>query len=183
MRVCALDLSKASAGFACWGPDDARAASGAWTLGSEFTSDGTVYCRLHENLTALHAVGKIDALFWEEPLDPRVLSGHTNIDSIRVLSGLAAHAASWGEAMGCRIVRAVNMSTWRRHFLGKMPRATKTAELKALAMERCRQLGFRPTCHDQAEAIGILDHACEELRMVPPWRRDEVLRPALGAVA
>lgn len=183
MRILALDLSKRSTGFACWGPDDSVAASGFWELGSEMTSNGRVFAKLHQHMTELHRLGRIDAVFYEEPLDPRVLSGHTNIDTLRVLSGLASHAQSWGEAMGCRIIRSVNMATWRRHFLGKMPRATKTAQLKELAMERARQLGFRPAKHDQAEAIGILDHACEELQIMPYWRRDEILRPPLGAFA
>lgn len=183
MRILALDLSKRSTGFACWGPADSVAASGFWELGSEFTSNGRVFAKLHQHMTELHRLGAIDAVFYEEPLDPRVLSGHTNIDTLRVLSGLASHAQSWGEAMGCRIIRSVNMASWRRHFLGKMPRATKTAQLKDLAIERCQQLGFRPAKHDQAEAIGILDYACEELQVMPYWRRDEILRPALGAFA
>jgi hypothetical protein len=177
MRILALDLSKRSAGWACWGPDDGRVASGAWVLGSEFTSDGLTYCRLHENMSALHSLAAITAVYWEEPLDPRVLSGHTNIDSIRVLSGLAAHAASWAEAMACRHAHSVNMATWRRHFLGKMPRATKSADLKEYAIVRCRQLGFKPAKHDEAEAIGILDFACDALQLSAPW--NAVLRPAL----
>lgn len=170
MRVIFLDLSKRSAGFACWGPGDARPVSGAWVLGSEFTSEGLTYCKLHENLSGLHMLGQIEAIFWEEPLDARTLSGHTNIDSVRVLGGLAAHAASWGEAMGCRIIRSVNMTAWRRHFLGSMPRGTKSVDLKARAVERCRQLGFKPQTHDEAEAIGGLDYACDQLSLTPPWR-------------
>lgn len=170
MRVIFLDLSKRSAGYACWGPGDSRPVSGAWVLGSEFTSDGLVYCKLHENLTGLHQLGGIEAIFWEEPLDARLLSGHTNIDSVRVLGGLAAHAASWGEAMGCRIIRAVNMAAWRRHFIGSMPRASKTADLKRMAMEKCRALGFKPQTHDEAEAIGGLSYACDQLDLIPPWR-------------
>ncbi|KQX18397.1 MULTISPECIES: hypothetical protein [unclassified Sphingomonas] len=170
MRTIFLDLSKRSAGYACWGPGDPRCVSGAWILGSEFTSDGLVYCKLHENLSDLHALGRIEAIFWEEPLDARVLSGHTNIDSLRVLNGLAAHAASWGEAMGCRIVKAVNMTVWRRFFIGAMPRATKSADLKLMSMQRCRQLGFKPATHDEAEAIGGLSYACDQLNLSPPWR-------------
>lgn len=179
MRILALDLSKRSAGWACWGPADERVASGVWALGSEYTSDGLTYCRLHEHMSALHSLGAISAVFWEEPLDPRTLSGHTNIDSIRVLSGLAAHAASWADAMSCRHARSVNMTTWRRHFLGKMPRATKSADLKQYAIERCRQLGFRPGRHDEAEAIGILDYACDALQLSVPW--NAVLRAPLVA--
>jgi hypothetical protein len=177
MRILAMDLSKRSAGWACWSPADERAVSGAWTLGSEYTSDGMTYCRLHQNMSDLNALGAIDAVFWEEPLDARVLSGHTNIDSLRVLNGLAAHAASWADAMGCRHARSVPMASWRRHFLGKMPRATKSAELKEMAMQRCRQLGFKPAKHDEAEAIGILDWACDQLQIVPYW--NQVLRAPL----
>lgn len=170
MRTIFLDLSKRSAGFACWAPGDERPVSGAWILGSEFTSDGLVYCKLHQNLSDLHALGRIEAIFWEEPLDARVLSGHTNIDSLRILGGLAAHAASWGEAMGCRTIRSVNMTVWRRFFIGAMPRATKSAELKHKAVERCRQLGFKPQTHDEAEAIGGLTYAVDQLDLMPPWR-------------
>ena len=181
MRILCLDLSKRSAGFAAWGPGDARPVSGAWVLGSEFTSNGRAYARLHENMTGLHRLAPIDAVYWEDTLDPRVMSGHTNIDTIKVLSGLAAHAESWGEVMGCRIVRPVNQTTWRRHFLGAMKRGTKSVDLKQFAMERCRQLGFRPAKHDEAEAIGLLDYAVDANGILAPWH--QVLRAPIGAVA
>lgn len=170
MRCCTLDLSKRSAGWAIWAPGDAKPVSGVWQLGTEFTSDGMTYCRLHERLSDLHMLGAIDALFWEEALDARVLSGHTNIDTLRVLGGLTAHAASWAEAMGCRHARPVNMVTWRREFLGPMKRGTKSADLKEMAMERCRQFGWKPAKHDEAEALGIMDWATDMLGLTTPWR-------------
>jgi len=183
MRILALDLSKRSAGWACWGPDDGMAASGAWVLGSEFTSKGRAFAKLHEEMSALHALGPIDHIFYERPLNLGPENGHTSADTINVLIGLAMHAESWGEAMGCRLIRDVHQATWRSFFLGRMPRATKSADLKMYAMSRARQLGFKPLKHDQAEAIGILDFACEQLGITPPWRANEVLRPPLGAVA
>jgi len=170
MRILALDLSKRSAGWAVWGKGDQNLASGVWTLGSEFTSKGTTFGRLHGEMTAIHELGAIDAVFYEKPLNLGPGAGPaTNQDTIDVLIGLAMHAESWADAMGCRIIREVHQATWRRHFLGKMPRATKSAELKDYAMARCRQLGFRSLKHDQAEAIGILDYACDSLSIVPPW--------------
>lgn len=169
MRILALDLSKTSTGFATWGPGDATLASGVWELGSAFTTPGTTFCRLHQRMSEVAALGAIDAVFFEEPLNLQGSSIKTSAETIHLLVGLAAHAQSWGEAMGCRIIRPVHQATWRRHFLGKMPRATKSAELKDYAMARCRQLGFRPLKHDQAEAIGILDYACDSLSIVPPW--------------
>lgn len=183
MRVLALDLSKRSAGWAMWAVGEERPASGAWELGSEYTSRPETFVRLHQRMSEQTAFGLPDAVFYEEPIQAVQLQGHTNIETLKLVAGLAAHAESWAEAMGCRIIRGVNLATWRRHFLGKMPRATKTAELKGYAVERCRQLGFRPRVHDEAEALGILDYACETLSILPPWRANEVLRPPLGAVA
>ena len=175
MRVVSLDLSKRSAGFAVFGEGDARVVSGTWQLGSEFTSPGRTYGKLHENLSGLHQLGAIDALFYEEPLDPRFLSGATNKDTVAVLFGLAAHAESFADAMGFRVIRAVNQVTWRRHFLGPMKRPkddrgkTLPVDWKGLAIERCRALGFKPAKHDEAEAIGVLDFACDSLGIAMPW--------------
>jgi hypothetical protein len=170
VRVLGLDLSKTSTGYAVWGPGDARPHSGTWELGSAFTSRGLVFAKLHQNMSDLNRLGKIDAIFFEETIHPAKLQGHTNIDTLRVLSGLAAHAESWGEAMKCRAIYAVNQSTWRRLFLGKLPPHMRSSDLKDMAMRRARQLGFHPTKHDQAEAIGILDFGCEQLGLSPPWR-------------
>jgi len=170
VRILALDLSKTATGFACWGPEDSCVASGHWVLGSEWTDDGTVFAKLHERMTDLHTVGRIDAVFIEDAIDARALHGHTNIDTLKLLSGLAAHAKSWSAAMGCRMLREVNMSTWRRHFIGKMKRGTRTVDLKEFAMRRCRELGFNPKRHDEAEALGLLDYACSDLGVTPFWR-------------
>lgn len=182
MRILSLDLSKLSTGFAAWGEGDETAASGTWQLGSEWTSEGRVFGNLHARMTDLHMLAPIDAIFMEETLNPARLQGFTNIDTLRLLSGLNAHAKSWGDAMGVKVIREVNQATWRRHFIGKMPRATKTAQLKEYAMQRCRELGFRPLKHDQAEAIGILDYACDALKLTPPWRADFALAQPLGRV-
>jgi hypothetical protein len=179
MRVAFLDLSKTSTGWACWAPGDAVAASGTWELGSSFTSRGRVFAKLHENMMALERLGHVEAWFYEEPIHPAQLQGQTNAETIKLAAGLASHVESAAEAFGARIIRAVNQATWRREFLGKMPRATRSAELKDMAMQRCRQLGFRPLKHDQAEAIGGLTYACLSLDITPYWIAQEVLRPAL----
>jgi hypothetical protein len=170
MRVLGLDLSKRSCGWATWGDGDARAYSGTWILGSEYTSRGKTYAKLHQQLTDLHRTGAIDAIFYEEALNPGQMQGHTNIDSLRVLNGLVAQEESRGEAMGCSVVKAVHQATWRRLFLGKLPVGMRSNDLKDMAMKQARRLGFHPSKHDQAEAIGILDYGCEQLGLSPPWR-------------
>lgn len=181
MRVAGLDLSKSSTGWAVWGQSDAVLASGVWQLGSEFTSRGRVFANLHQRMMEIEQIGHVDAWFYEEPIHPAQLQGQTNADTLKLAAGLAAHVESAGEALGARIIRAVNMSTWRREFLGKMPRAMKTADLKDMAMQRARQLGFKPQKHDQAEAIGVLTYGCTSLDITPYWYAQGALTSLFGS--
>lgn len=179
MRILCLDLSKRSAGWACWAEGDQHVAHGYWVLGTEMTSRGMTFRHLYQELNALHSLGKIDAVFYERPLLLGPAAGNTSADIQFTLIGLASHAESWAEAARCRIVREVNQVTWRNHFIGSMPRprkGEKTGEkLKALAVQKCNDFGFRVERHDQAEAIGILDYACMALDIAPYWRAHEVL--------
>lgn len=177
MRILTLDLSREATGWACWAPGDARPASGWRQLGSDFTARGMVFAKLHELMSEVSQVcGPIEALFIEDALTPEKLHGFTNIDTTKLQLGLAAHALSWAEAMGVRIVREVNMKTWRRDFLGKLSPKSKSTDLKAMAVARCIELGFGRLRHDEAEAVGLLDHACLYLRVSPPWQAQLGLR-------
>jgi hypothetical protein len=180
VTILALDLSKRSTGWACWMEGDENPHYGTWVLGSEFTSDGQTYAKLHACLLDLRALSRFEHIYYEEPLRPETLQGHTNIDTLRVLAGLAAHAESFGYAVGCRSVSAVHMASWRRHFIGSMPRGTKTKLLKEYARERCRTYGWSTANDDEADALGLLDYGCELKGIRPPWRADEVLRPVIG---
>lgn len=179
MRIIALDLSKSSTGWSMWKEGDEKPLYGSWELGIPMTPDGRTYARLHQKLSDMNSVGAITHLFFEDPLHPAKLQGHTNIDSIRVLGGLAAHAESWAEAMSCRVVRRVNMTTWRRHFIGSQKRGTKSKALKAYVMERCAQFGLEPKNDDEADSLGILTYAINNLGFVPPWEKNMILRPEL----
>ncbi len=183
----ALDLSIKSAGWALWSSGDARPAFGTWALAPDVSWRGRAYVRLHRNLMDLHRLTPIDHITFEEPLPHAAVKGNTTIDTLAAMAGLGAHAESFAEAVGATH-RSVNMATWRRHFLGSMPRGTKTPDLKQMAMQRCRQLGFDPAKHDAAEAIGLLVYATSlHPEVVPPWR-DQLafapsMRPALRSVA
>ena len=192
--MIALDLSKRSTGWAVWMGDDSPLQYGSWELGSEYTGRGQTFAKLHANLLDLRAVSRFEALYFEEPLNPTKLKGQTNIDTLRVLSGLAAHAESFGHALGLRIVQGINIDAWRPAFIGrinsneakrKAKAAGKSASdgLKSLTIERCRQLGFTPRNTDQADAIGILDYCVAMRGVVPPWRANEVLQPMLAGGA
>jgi len=188
--MIALDLSKRSTGWAVWMGDDSAPRYGSWELGSEYTGRGQTFAKLHANLLDLRAVSRFEALYFEEPLNPHKLKGHTNIDTLRVLSGLAAHAESFGHALGLRIVQGINIDSWRPAFIGRInsneaKRKAKAAgksatdSLKSLTMERCRQLGLHPRNTDEADAIGILDYCVSMRGVIPPWRAEEVLQPML----
>ncbi len=179
--ILALDLSKRSTGWALWERDSDSARFGTWVLGSEFTSRGATYKKLRRQVADLSSLVTISHIFFEEPLRQDQLQGHTNIESLRVLTGLAATAECLGEELGCRTVMPVSNKTWRALFIGRQKRGTGRETLKDLAKERCRQLGMKPKNDDEADAIGLLDYGCEALGITPPWRANEVLRPPLGA--
>lgn len=229
MTYLALDLSKRSTGWALWNPEwrnsglswdhfeneedymeylsSARTTApdvpryGHWNLGSEWTTEGGVYAKLHRNLSDLYKVEKFTHLYFEEPINPSHLQGGTTAQTIWMLGGLAAHVQSFGHIKRCRMVKAVNVERWRKDFIGDMvvrevkagtrrarkagnSKASSTDQLKKLTIERCRQYGFNPRKNDEADAIGILTYAILLDGVTPPWLARETLRPQLvGATA
>lgn len=171
----ALDLSVKSTGFALWSNGQAKPACGTWALAPSIDWAARAYVRLHRNLMDLHQLTALDDIVFEEPLPVLALKGFTNASTLAAAAGLAAHVASFAEAVGARH-RPVNLSSWRRHFIGKMPRGTKTPDLKAMAMRRCRELGFDAIKHDAAEACGLLDYQLSVNGIIPPWRADNILQ-------
>jgi hypothetical protein len=171
---CALDLSLSSTGFASWSNEAAALTHGRWPLADSMKWRGRGYVRLHRELMAIHAETPIDHLIFEEPLTPASVSGHTNIDILQTLAGLAAHAESFAAAVKA-VPRPVHVATWRRHFIGPMPRGTKSPDLKAMTVKRCRELGFKPLTNDEADAIGLLDFALSQDGIIPPWRAEHLL--------
>lgn len=178
----ALDLSVKSTGWALWSAGEERPAFGTWALADSIDWAARAYVRLHGHLMDLHRLSPIDFLCFEEPIPAHMLQGHTNAVTLAAAAGLAAHASSFAEAVGARW-RPVSIAAWRRHFIGRMPRGTKTVDLKAMAMTRCRELGFDPARHDAAEAIGLLDHQLSINGIVAPWRSESILQRELTPAA
>lgn len=193
----ALDLSKSRTGWAHWSGGETRARFGHWVLGSEFSSDGMVFAKLHQCLAELHILMPFWRVVIEEPINPAHLSGFTTIQTIRLLSGIAAHVHSFAHAYALPSVIEISVSSWRPDFIGRIDnaeakararrakkagnaKASATDELKRLTMERCRQLGFKPRCHDEADALGLLTYAILLRGETPPWLAGEVLRQPLA---
>lgn len=198
MIVLALDLSKRSTGWAVWGPGMSKPAHGRWVLGSEYTSRGGTFAKLHQNLLDLQRIARFDLIGFEAPIAPMQLQGATNIDTLRVLSGLAAHVESYAFARGCKVTE-INVASWRKDFIGSAivneanadarrkrkatGKGSATDKLKALCIERCRSFGWRPETNDDADALGILDYLLAREGVQTPWREAEVLVPVLGGAA
>lgn len=179
MDILALDLSKRAAGWARYRSGDAKPTFGTWKLGSEVTSMGRTFLNLHRMMNDQCAFGKPDVVAYEMPLLLGPAAGNTTADTQMVLIGLAMHAESFCEAkvISCQ---STNMSTWRKHFIGSMPRGTKRTVLKDYVIQRCQQLGVNPADDNQADAIGILDYVLNGRGILPPWRNANVLTRELG---
>lgn len=173
MTHLALDLSKWSAGWARWAPSLDLPVSGAWELGSEVSTPGRVFARLHQRLDELHKATPFESISYETPLYLDVWQPSAHKEAHLLLVGLAAHVHSYCDARRIRICRSVQMAKWRRRFIGPMPRGTKGPELKEHAMARCRELGMTPRTNDEAEAIGILDYVLHLEGYAAPWRITE----------
>ena len=166
----ALDLSIRSTGYACWREGQERPACGTWELAPHIDHAARAFVRLHRNLAEIQRESPIDELVFEEPPPTHRMGGHTSAATEAAKYGLVAHAMSFGEALGIAW-RPVSIAAWRKHFIGSIPRGTKTPDLKHMAMSRCRELGIEVIKHDAAEAAGLLDYAVSLAGIVPPWRQ------------
>jgi hypothetical protein len=193
--MLALDLSKSRTGWAVWQDGWDMPRYGNWKLGGEYTPNGGVFAKLQQQMHELRAVMPYERIHYEQPINPASLQGFTNIQSIRLAIGLAAHTESYGAAMGCR-TNEVHIDTWRIDFVGggeiakikadaralsraQGKRVSARDDLKFATMERCRQLGMKPAYDDEADAIGILTYSLLTLAVTPPWIANEVLRAPL----
>ena len=181
MPHLALDLSKASTGFAVWRPGWDAPRYGSWALGSEFTSTGKAFVNLHRKLSELMQItGPFETVTYEEPLLLGPAAGNTSAETQMLLIGLMAHVESFCAAKRLRRVQYVNQSSWRKHFIGSMKRGTKRTDLKALTMQRCRDLGWNPRKDDEADALGILDYWTHCLKIETPWQKAVLFGGALA---
>lgn len=175
----ALDQSLSSTGFALWNGESELPFLGHWKLAPDMTWRARGYVRLHKNMMDLHRVSTLERIIYEEPLSQASLQGGTSIATVQMLAGLAAHIESFAEAVGARH-HAVNIASWRKHFIGSMKRGTKTPDLKAMTRTRCREFGADPANFDESDAFGILDYELSMNGVIPPWRAGAILQRELS---
>lgn len=169
MKIFALDPSKRSTGWAFYAAGTERPFHGIWDrLASEYTSRGSLYYALYKSLMDAHSTFGFEAIYAEEPLNLLPNSVATQAENIWASVGMGATIEMFAHTMGIKL-RWVHQARWRREFIGRMPRATKSPDLKEMALARCKQLGLRPQKHDDAEALGILTYGCQVERVFLPW--------------
>lgn len=183
MRLLALDLSKRSSGWAYFARGAERPYHGCWDkLASEYTEEhGQIFYHLYAELMNTYAVMPFDRIYAEEPINHLPQAVQTNAESVRLHLGLAATVELFAYTKSLGKVRWVNMARWRRHFLGKVPKGQRGTDLKFMAIRQCKELGLHPHKHDDAEALGILDYACDAEAVPMPWRALQPLYGAAGA--
>lgn len=182
MKLLALDMSKRNTGWAAWDGESPRPVSGSFELGSAITDDGLTFARVHGKLADLRMVVDFDIIYVEEPMQPQAMNGTTTFNTLFPLYNIVGHVMSYAAATRIRRVHLANQSSWRAHFLRGMKRTKgQKADLKSLAQDKCRELGLTFRSHDEAEALGILDYACRQEGLTPPWRGHETLFATMEA--
>lgn len=185
LRILALDLSKWSTGWAYYDEGSERPFFGVWNkLASEFTEcDGRIWYKLYETLVEHRKVMPFDRIYGEQAVNALPQGVPTNIDSIELALGLKTTVELYAFSEGLKKPEWVHMATWRKHFFGKMPRAKRgepRPNLKAMAIQQCHRMDINVLKHDEAEAIGVLDYACDVEGIRAPWRHPEELRLVAG---
>lgn len=168
-KILALDPSKRCTGWAFYGEGHNQAQHGVWDrIASEYSSRGSIYYALYKHLMEHHQVLRFTHVYAEEPLNLLPGTVQTQAENIWISVGMGAVIEMFCHTMNLKL-SWVHQARWRRDFIGRMPRGTKSPDLKQFAMERARQLGFSPRKHDEAEAIGVLTYGCALERIRMPW--------------
>ncbi len=187
----ALDAASET-GWAIWSPDWEKPRYGTWKLKSEVLSGrGHMFQRLQKNMHELRMLAKFDEVHVE--FNPHAALG---FHAQYITLGLIASAEMYAYAMNLKF-STITTEGWRADFIGRQEKqiirlaAKEQAErtggspktrdkLKAATIVRCRQLGLSPRNDNEGDALAILDHVVLADKVTPPWRRQDVLAPALG---
>lgn len=100
-----------------------------------------------------------ELIVYESPAVPVVMSGKTNIDTIRFLVGLAEHLEEW--AHGKVELREASVGQVRAHFIGSN---MKSAIAKPRTVETCIHRGWPVETSDEADACALWDYQISWLR-------------------
>ena len=151
-RVLALDLARTT-GWA-FGPPGSIPTFGHIRFTKPGGTRAEIYREFRRWLNAKWAKAP-DVIVYELPAVPSIMSGRTNIETIRTLIGLAEHLEEWAHN---RIeLKEATVSSVRVHFIGAN---LKSAFAKQKTYDQCRMLGWDVENFDQADACALWDFQC-----------------------
>lgn len=118
---------------------------------------------------------KPSAIYYEAPLPPVHMRGHSNMDTASFLMGLPAIVKLVAQLRGVWKVEGCNVQDVRGFFIGKREfvfngksivgrRNLDSKAAKFCTMERARQIGAEPRTHDEADAIALHSYVSAMLR-------------------
>jgi len=154
-RVLALDLATTT-GW-CYGPPGETPECGHIRFSKPGTPRAQTY-RTYRNWLD-ETWGKReeipDLIVYESPAVGSHMGGKTNVETLKLLSGLAEHLEEW--AYGKTELREASASQVRAHFIGQNLKA-KIA--KPMVFERCVELGWPVETTDESDACALWDYQC-----------------------
>lgn len=155
--VLALDLASTT-GFAFGEPGKVP------TFGHHrFVSKGepraACYRQFRRWLDRMVATRKPALIVYESPAIPSVMAGKTNIDTIKILIGLAEHLEEF--CYDHIELREASVSQVRSHFIGQN---YKGKIAKPMVLQVCQQRGWLCETTDESDACALWDYQCCWLR-------------------
>lgn len=181
--VLALDLATTT-GWAWHLPGMPRPLFGAFRLPGDARAVGqpadALERWLREQALLLRPHGGISHFMFEA----QHISSRANVDTLYRLIALGGIVEKFAYQVKGHCYK-VDISTWRKHFIGRGSGFKRTADKKSylpgedpkeLAIQRCAEYGWHTDVADAAEAVGILDYS---LSLIPdyerPWRDARLL--------
>lgn len=163
-EILTLDLAT-STGWA-QGEPGGKVVSGFIILGTAGATEAERYAALFRFLWTHLSAFKPREIVYEASLPPGAKQGFTTRDTAAYLFGLAGVVECAAYMRGVYSIRKANVQDVRGFFIGKRGfiyrgkpivgrRNSPSAEAKFCTVERCRELGYSPANHDEADAIAL----------------------------
>jgi hypothetical protein len=161
--VLALDLATVT-GWA-WGQPGSLPKFGHERFAKQGEPRPVAYRKFRLWLDLFCSARRPDLIVFESPAVPSFMGGKTNIETIRLLMGLAEHLEEW--AWEKFELREATTAQVRAHFIGRNLRSNVA---KPLVMARCRERGWMVETTDEADACALFSYQCAFLRPDLAWQ-------------
>jgi hypothetical protein len=99
-----------------------------------------------------------ELIVYESPAVGMHMGGKTNVDTLKLLSGLAEHLEEW--AYQKTELREASVSQVRSHFIGQN---LKSKIAKPMVFEQCLALGWEVETTDESDACALWHYQCHWL--------------------